>query len=155
MEEFSYISDRYTKQLEYFERKAAQNQALYLKTRRLMMIASWLTPIAIFVQFMLPLGWRDLWSIVSMVLSTVAIGCYQWEEQHNYGAQWSKFRLVAENLKHQLVYFQHKAGPFRNVLEEEARRLFVEVVEKIIEGTDINYFTLMVDPAAKSENTIC
>jgi hypothetical protein len=28
----------------------------------------------------------------------------------------------------------------------EAQRAFVEIVEKIIESTDINYSTLMIDP---------
>lgn len=114
--------------------------------RRMMLIASWLTPLAIFVQFMLPLTVRDLWSLVPMTLSTIAVGSYQWEEQHNYGSQWSKFRLVAENLKHQLVYFEYGTGPFRGLPNAEARRVFVEITEKMIEGTDINYFTLMVDP---------
>jgi len=81
-----------------------------------------------------------------MILSTLAVGSYQWEEQHNYGSQWSKFRLVSENLKHQLVYFENNTGPFRDMHIENARRTFVEITEKIIEGTDINYFTLMVDP---------
>ena len=143
---FTYLNERYRPQLTYFETKASFNQGRYLMMRRLMLIASWLTPIAIFIQFTLPLRLRDIWSLVPMILSTVAVGSYQWEEQHNYGTQWSKFRLVAENLKHQLVYFENSTGPYRNLSQDEARRGFVEIVEKIIEGTDINYFTLMVDP---------
>lgn len=146
MDEFTYITERFNDQLAYFESKAAFNQRRYFLMRRLMLIASWLTPIAIFLQFMIPVSWRDLWSLVPMVLSTAAIGSYQWEEQHNYGSQWSKFRLVSENLKHQLVYFKNQAGPFRTMNPEDAKRAFVEITEKIIEGTDINYFTLMVEP---------
>lgn len=111
-----------------------------------MLIASWLTPIAIFVQFTLPVKYRDIWSVIPMIISTVAVGSYQWEEQHNYGSQWSKFRLVAENLKHQLFYFEMKSGPFRGLSQDEAEHTFVEITEKVIEGVDINYFTLMVDP---------
>ncbi len=143
---FTYLDERYKPQLTYFESKASFNQGRYLLMRRLMLIASWLTPISIFIQFTLPISVRDIRSLVPMILSTVAVGSYQWEEQHNYGAQWSKFRLVAENLKHQLVYFENSTGPYRSLLPDEARRGFVEIVEKIIEGTDINYFTLMVDP---------
>jgi hypothetical protein len=143
---FAYIEQRYQPQLAYFESKAGLNQSRFLLMRRLMLIASWLTPIAIFIQFTLPADDRNLWSLVPMILSTVAVGSYQWEEQHNYGSQWSKFRLVAENLKHQLVYFENQTGPFRGMVDVEAQRAFVEIVEKIIEGTDINYFTLMVDP---------
>lgn len=153
MEAFAYISERFEPQVAYFESKAAFNQKRYLLMRRMMLIASWLTPIAIFIQFMIPPGRRDIWALVPMLLSTIAVGSYQWEEQHNYGSQWSKFRLVTENLKHQLVYFKNGAGPFRLLTPEESRKAFVEITEKIIEGTDINYFTLMVDPhKSPSEN---
>ena len=144
--QFAYIQERFRPQLAYFEVKASLNQGRFLLMRRLMLIASWLTPISIFVQFTLAPAYRDVWSVVPMILSTIAVGSYQWEEQHNYGSQWSKFRLVAENLKHQLFYFENQTGPFRGMQTEDAERAFVEIIEKIIEGTDINYFTLMVDP---------
>jgi hypothetical protein len=143
---FTYIEERVRPQLEYFEKKAAFNQGRYFLMRRMMLIASWLTPIAIFLQFTLPEKYRNAWSLVPMILSTTAVGSYQWEEQNNYGTQWSKFRLVAENLKHQLVYFENRCGPFRGMATEEARDSFVDIIERTIEGTDINYFTLMVDP---------
>jgi hypothetical protein len=146
MNDFKYITERFKPQLDYLSRKASFNQGRYILMRRMMLIASWLTPLAIFVQFMIPQASRDLWTLVPMVLSTIAVGSYQWEEQHNYGSQWSKFRLVAENLKHQLAYFQNGTGPFRSLTQDDAKRAFVEITEKIIEGTDINYFTLMVDP---------
>jgi hypothetical protein len=146
MDEFKYLTERFDPQLAYFESKSSFNQHRYLMMRQLMLIASWLTPLGIFLQFMVPQTWQNYWAIVPMILSTIAVGSYQWEEVHNYGSQWSKFRLVSENLKHQRVYFENRTGPFRNLLAEDAQRAFVEVVEKVIEGTDINYFTLMVDP---------
>jgi len=147
MDNFDYIQQRFEPQLAYFEAKAAFNQKRFLLMRRMMLIASWLTPIAIFLQFMIPEGkYRDYWALVPMLLSTAAVGSYQWEEQHNYGSQWSKFRLVKENLKHQLYYFQYGIGPFKMLSPDDAKRAFVDVTEKTIEGTDINYFTLMIDP---------
>lgn len=141
------VVKRFEDQLSYFEAKATQNQQRYVLMRRLMLIASWLTPLAIFGLILLPQESRDWWSVVPMLLSTVAVGSYQWEEQHNYGAQWSKFRLVAESLKRHRSLWDASAGPFRGLEDGEKIRAFVEVIEKIIEGTDINYFTLMVDPA--------
>jgi hypothetical protein len=146
MDEFKYINERFVPQLAYIEKKSAFNQGRYFLMRQLMLIASWLTPIGIFLRFVVPESWRYDWDIIPMILSTIAVGSYQWEEVHNYGSQWSKFRLVAENLKHQLAYFENKTGPFKGLSAEEAQKAFVEIVEKIIEGTDINYFTLMVDP---------
>ncbi|HTQ38394.1 MAG TPA: DUF4231 domain-containing protein [Pirellulales bacterium] len=146
MKDFNYLDERFDPQLKYFEAKSAFNQRRYLLMRRLMLIASWLTPVAIFVQFLVVKDWRDYWAIVPMILSTIAVGSYQWEEVHNYGSQWSKFRLVAENLKHQRAYFEFKTGPYNNLSPEQSQKMFVEIVEKLLEGTDINYFTLMVDP---------
>jgi hypothetical protein len=148
LDEFKYLKERFTPQLAYIEKKSAFNQGRYFLMRQTMLIASWLTPVGIFIQFMFPQSWnlREYWGIVPMILATIAVGSYQWEEVHNYGSQWSKFRLVAENLKHQLVYLEYGTGPFRGLSREEAQKAFVEIVEKIIEGTDINYFTLMVDP---------
>ena len=146
MEDFKYIKERFEPQLTYLEGKALFNQKRYMLMRQIMLIASWLTPVGIFLQFMVPLNWREYWSLIPMILATVAVGSYQWEEVHNYGSQWSKFRLVAENLKHQRAYFENGTGPFRNLSSADAQKSFVEIVEKIIEGTDINYFTLVVDP---------
>ena len=140
------MTERFEDQLRYFESKSSFNQRKYLLMRKLMLIASWLTPLAIFTQFIIPLKDRDYWAFIPIILSTVAVGTYQWEEVHNYGSQWSKFRLVAENLKHQRVYFESQSGPFRELTADEAKKTFVEIVEKIVEGTDINYFTLMIDP---------
>ena len=146
MDEFKYVTERFKPQLTYFESKASFNQGRYLLMRRMKLIASLLTPIFIFIQSLMPKDWREIWSILPMVLSTIAVGTYQWEELNNYGSQWSKFRLVAENLKHQLVYFENNTGPYLALTDDCAKRTFIEVTEKIIEGTDINYFTLMVDP---------
>ncbi len=140
MDSFDYITDRFEPQLSYFEAKSTKCQALYMRMRRLMLISSWLTPIAIFAQIVLPADSRDWWAFVPMILSN------QWEEQHNYGSQWSKFRLVAENLKRQRAHLRCLTGPFRGMNDDEAEKAFVEITEKIIEGTDVNYFTLMVDP---------
>jgi hypothetical protein len=113
---FEYLEERFRPQVRYFDDKARFNQSRYLLMRRMMLVASWLTPISIFIQFTIHSNMRDAWAIVPMILSTIAVGSYQWEEQHNYGSQWSKFRLVAENLKHQLVYFENQTGPSEDFL---------------------------------------
>lgn len=119
--------------------------------RRTMLISSWLTPIAIFVLILIPSDYRDLYSVLPLFLSTIAVGSYQWEELHNYGAQWAKFRLVAERLKgHKELYF-HRAGPYRNMDDEQATIRIIEFCEGLIEGTDVNYFVLMVDPLRRQQ----
>lgn len=76
----------------------------------------------------------------------MAVGSYQWEETHNYAAQWAKFRLVAERLKGHRELFLQRAGMYRDLDDAQALRQFVEYCEVLIEGTDVNYFVLMIDP---------
>jgi hypothetical protein len=152
----TYLEGRWKNQSDYFEAKASQNQRRYIATRRLTLISSWLTPIAIFGAVLMdkmqpgahgatPLL-SDYYAFVPLILSTVAIGAYQWEELHNYGPQWAKFRLVAERLKNHKQLFTLRSGIYRDLDDMEALRRFVEYCEGLIEGTDVNYFILMVDP---------
>jgi hypothetical protein len=146
-----YLEGRWKEQCDYFERKASFNQGRFILMRRTMLVSSWLTPIAIFILILIPDKYQNLYSILPLLLSTIAVGSYQWEELHNYGAQWSKFRLVAERLKGHRELFLQKAGPYRGLQDEPAKARFVEFCEGLIEGTDVSYFVLMVDPLRRKQ----
>jgi hypothetical protein len=145
-----YMNGRWQDQSDYFESKARHNQKLFILMRDIMLMCSWLTPITIFLQS-LQLFHAQAWSLVPLLLSTAAVGTYQWEEVHNYGAQWAKFRLVAERLKNHRELFLDRAGPYRGLGDEDALRQFVEFCEGLIEGTDVNYFVLMIDPLRRNQ----
>jgi len=150
----SYINGRWQSQSDYFDVKARRNQTSFMRLRDLMLWCSWLTPIAIFCQ---TLPWKvfqsHYFSLAPLLLSTIAVGTYQWEEAHNYGAQWAKFRLVAERLKGHKELFLHRSGMYGDpkLDEEQALQRFVEYCEGLIEGTDVNYFVLMIDPLRRNQ----
>jgi hypothetical protein len=146
-----YLNGRWQEQSDYFETKSRHNQRLFIRMRDIMLLCSWFTPITIFLQS-LPFFKAQAWSVVPLLLSTAAVGTYQWEEVHNYGAQWAKFRLVAERLKNHRELFTKRAGPYRSLDDEQALRQFVEYCEGLIEGTDVNYFVLMVDPLRRNQS---
>ncbi len=147
MDANEYLEKRLQDQIDWFGKNAKSNQDQYMLMRRLILISGWLTPLAIFVQFVLTSGWlQNYWSIVPMILSTTAVGTYQWEEIHKFGAKWSKFRLVAEQLRHHRFFFETKTGPYRGLSDQESLARLVQTTEGIIEGTDVNYFTLVIDP---------
>ena len=50
----------------------------------------------------------------------------------------------------QREYFVHNAGIYFNLNEEGAKKSFIDIIEGLIEGTDISYFTLMIDPEPKA-----
>jgi Protein of unknown function (DUF4231) len=82
---------------------------------------------------------------------TAAVGTYQWEEVHNYGARWAKFRLVAERLKNHKELFLQRASVYDGLTDDQARKRFVEYCEGLLEGTDVNYFVLMIDPLRRNQ----
>jgi len=148
----SYIKNRWEDQVAYFDSKAKTNQKLFILTRRIGFFAGLITPIVIFVVVALSVDASNTsrlvhyYHVIPAVLSLVAVGSYQWEELHSYGAQWAKFRLVSEKLKGHKELYQQRAGYYGSMDESEALKKFVEACEGLIEGTDVNYFVLMVDP---------
>jgi hypothetical protein len=92
--------------------------------------------------------------IIALVLSTIVLATYQWEEFQNYGAKWEKFRLVAEQLKSEKFMFLNSAGRYASQAEQESQKLFVETVEGIIRGTDLSYFSLIVEPGKRIEKRL-
>jgi len=97
--------------------------------------SSWLTPVAIFFLVLTPQRWRDLASVVPLLLSTTTVGAYQWEEQNNFGPLWTKFRLMAERMKRYRELFLLRAGPYGGPDDVTVAKLFVEFTENLIEGT--------------------
>jgi len=62
--------------------------------------------------FTVPEGYKISMGILALVLSTVVLATYQWEEFENYGAKWEKFRLVAEQLKSEKFLFLNNSGRY-------------------------------------------
>ena len=89
-----------------------------------------------------------------MLLSSAVLGVYQWEEVYNYAAKWEKFRIVAEQLKSERHLFEQGAGRYRDSEERERHREFVEHAEAIIKGTDLSYFSLLVEPGKRIEKRL-
>lgn len=92
--------------------------------------------------------------ILALVLSTVVLATYQVEEFQNYGVKWEKFHLVAEQLKSEKYMFLNRVGAYSSADESANRRQFVERVEGTIRGTDIAYFSLIVEPGRRIEKRL-
>lgn len=154
IKDFEYLSQRVDDQIAYFDKGAIRHQCAYRWLKSIGIICNVLTTMTIALAFTVPDKWRTLMGIIALILSTLVLATYQWEEFYNYGAKWEKFRLVAEQLKSEKQLFLNKAGRYDLENEEERRRLFVESVEQIIRGTDISYFALMVEPGRRIERRL-
>lgn len=149
-----YIENRWRDQFDYFDTNAQKNKALYLTLKRVGLICGALTPICIFALLLIPDAYRNVASVVPMFLSSLVLGFYQWEEVHSYAAKWEKFRLVAERLKGELHLCQTRSAQYSELDEHGRVQRFVETIEATIRGTDINFFTLMVEPGRRIEKRL-
>lgn len=148
-----YISKRVDDQLAYFDSSAIKNQKAYKRLKSTSILCNVLTTMAIALAFTVPEKYKVGMGILALVLSTVVLATYQWEEFQNYGAKWEKFRLVAEQLKSEKFMFLNRAGHYA-VSDDEATSRFLETIESIIRGTDLSYFSLMVEPGKRIEKRL-
>lgn len=149
-----YIADRIDNQISYFDTNAIKNQKIYRRFKSSAIWSNVLTTLAIAIVLNIPDSWTLAWTLSTLVLSTWVLFTYQWEEFHNHGAKWEKFRLVAEQLKSEKFLYINGAGRYKGMSDSEAHERLVETVENIIKGTDISYFSLMVDPGRRIEKRL-
>ncbi len=150
----TYMTGRVDDQLKYFDSSSITNQKAYRRLKFLAIFCNILTTMTIALAFTVPEQYKVAMGIVALVLSTVVLGTYQLEEFQNYGAKWEKFRLVAEQIKSERFMFLNNASLYAETDPEQNKRRFVEKIEAIIRGTDIAYFSLMVEPGKRLEKRL-
>lgn len=149
-----YMLERVESQLDYFGSNAVKNQTRYRILKRTAIVCNILTTLTIALAFTVPDAYRTWMGIVALVLSTIVLATYQWEEFESYGAKWERFRLVAEQLKSQRELYIERAGDYAIDDDSQRHRAFVESVESIIHRTDLSYFTLMVEPGRRIDKRL-
>jgi Protein of unknown function (DUF4231) len=149
-----YIANRVDDQLGYFDSNAIRNQKAYKRLKSTSIACNVLTTMAIALAFTVSEQYKVYMGILALVLSTIVLATYQWEEFQNYGAKWEKFRLVAEYLKSEKFLFLTRAGQYADLDEQAASCRFVEAVEHMIHGTDVSYFSLIVEPGRRVEKRL-
>lgn len=149
-----YVTKRVDDQLAYFDSSALKNQKAYKRLKSTAMACNVLTTMTIALAFTVSEQYKVYMGILALVLSTVVLATYQWEEFQNHGAKWEKFRLVAEHLKSEKLLFLNRAGHYADQDDQAASREFVETVENVIHGTDVSYFSLIVEPGRRVEKRL-
>lgn len=150
-----YMSARVDDQIQYFDNNAIKNQKKYKRIKTTAIVCNVFTTMSIALAFTVPEQYKQMVGILSLILSTIVLATYQWEEFQNYGAKWEKFRLVAEQIKSEKFLYLNKVGKYDNYDSgDSAQHIFVQTVEGIIRGTDLAYFSLMVDPGKRIEKRL-
>ena len=139
-------------QFKYFDSKACNNQKYYKKIKLTSISCNILTTMTIALAFTVPEDYKMYMGILALILSTIVLGTYQLEEFQNFGAKWEKFRIVAEQLKSEKHLFLNNAGKYKD--KDKNKILFVETIENIIRGTDLSYFSLLIEPGKRIEKRL-
>jgi hypothetical protein len=150
----SYIADRVDDQLDYFDSSAIRNQKAYRRLKSTSIACNVLTTMTIALAFTVPQEYKIAMGILALILSTIVLATYQIEEFQSYGAKWEKFRLVAEQIKSEKHMFLNRVGAYAIEDDKIAKCQFIETIEGIIKGTDISYFSLMVEPGKRIEKRL-
>jgi hypothetical protein len=131
-----------------------RNQRAYRRLKLTAISCNVLTTMAIALAFTVPEQYKLYMGILALILSTIVLSTYQLEEFQNYGAKWEKFRLVAEQIKSEKFKFLNNVGLYSDLDESKNQKQFVERIESIIRGTDITYFSLIVEPGKRIEKRL-
>ena len=150
----SYIADRVDDQLDYFDSSAIRNQKAYRRLKGISIACNVLTTMTIALAFTVPQEYKIAMGVLALILSTIVLTTYQIEEFQSYGAKWEKFRLVAEQIKSEKYMFLNRVSAYAIDDDKIAKRQFIETIEGIIRGTDISYFSLMVEPGKRIEKRL-
>ena len=148
----TYLTERVDNQIEYFDSSAVWNQKVYKRLKGAAIFCNIFTTLTIALTLIPSI--RVPMSIVALVLSMIVLATYQIEEFYNFGAKWEKFRLVAEHMKSEKCLFLNGVGMYSSDDTDEKKRVFVEKIEGIIQGTDMSYFSLMVEPGKGLEKRL-
>lgn len=149
----TYLTERVDDQIEYFDSNAIRNQKLYKRLKVTAIVCNVLTTLTIALALTF-IPYLKLMGIAALVLSTTVLATYQIEEFYNFGAKWEKFRLVTERIKSEKHLFLNSVGAYSSIDTDEKERVFIETIEGIIQGTDMSYFSLMIEPGKRIEKRL-
>lgn len=148
----TYLTERVNDQIKYFDSNAIRNQKWYRGLKSTAIACNIFTTLTIALTLIPDL--KVPMSIVALFLSMIVLATYQVEDFYNFGAKWEKFRLVAERMKSEKCLFLNGAGPYLSDDTDEGKRVFIEKIEGIIQGTDISYSLLMGEPGKGIEKRL-
>ncbi len=148
----TYLTERVDDQIKYFDSSAIRNQKMYRWLKGAAIFCNIFTTLTIALTLIPDI--KVPMNIVALILSMIVLATYQIEEFYNFGAKWEKFRLVAERIKSEKCLFLNSVGTYLSDDTDEKKRVFVEKIEGIIQGTDMSYFSLMIEPGKGIEKRL-
>lgn len=135
MDEKEYIIDRLDDQINWYDKKSAQNKKYYTFFRIISVTMSACIPILTGMV----LEYNFLLHIIAiigglLVISESITSLFKWQEN------WTRYRSITEQLRHEKIAFQTNTGVYRDV--EAPFADLVERCENIISSENANWTNL-------------
>ena len=124
----NYVKSRYLKQIDWYARKARENQKKYYVLQWSLLILAAMTPVLIeFGQSeLVGKSFGHLATLTSVIVAILTAALKTFKYQEN----WINYRTTCETLKKEKYFYDAKIGEYQSADSKEA--LFVERVESMI-----------------------
>jgi hypothetical protein len=121
----AYTKNRVRDYQGWYDGKSRQCKQRYLGMRTITVVGGAIVPVLINLNFT---GIEYITTVISlMVVVLVAL-----ESVLHYREQWKNYRSTEQYLGHETVYFENRAGAYRELDDNDAFLLFVDRVESAI-----------------------
>ena len=131
-----YINDRVKQYRDWYDKKAVKMKSMYLKTQTLAVVGSAIVPVVV----NLTIPFKDY---LTTIISLIVVILVSMESVLHYREQWQNYRSTEQYLGKELFCYLTQEGHYVDMEEQDAFRLFVETVEKVIEAENTATLNIM------------
>jgi len=146
-----YIEARVKQYQEWYDRKAVQTKALFLRNRAGSVVGGAIVPVLVNMQN----EWYpyniDVVRIIVTLISLFVVILVSLESVYHYREQWKNYRSTEQFLGHETVFFRSRVGKYDKLDDDKAFRLFVERVEEAIASENSATLNIMTMASETSE----
>ena len=143
-----YLNDRYTDQINWYDRKSLHYQTLYRWFQWGLIILAALTPVFVTLQSASKeypdLVWVPVLSSVLVAILATGLKAFRFQEN------WINYRTTCETLRKEIYLYQADVGEYGT--EDDKERLFVERVESLISRENTLWLTSHKEQPAKKKS---
>lgn len=137
-----YIQVRLEQYKSWYNAKAIQTKALYLRIRTTTVVGGACVPALINLDLKYVRAFTTILSLMVVILVSL-------ESVFHYREQWKNYRSTEQMLGHEKIFFQTRTSSYEGITDDEAFRLLVDRVESAIAAE--NAATLSVMTLATEE----
>lgn len=126
-----YLNERVQKQRTWYEKKANKNKKRFISYQTVIIVLGAVIPVVVVFEAIIP-GLDSYGGAITAVISAIIAIYAGLDKLKRPQPNWFNYRANEESIKKEEWLFKYKAGPYKNLSDEESDILLVERVESII-----------------------